>query len=128
MKNEAAKQAIQAWRMSLIDGLSVDVSMDLIASNGAIQVESISVNPSARNTGLASRAMEGLMTQADVYSVPIQLEVGGENAGIDGDMEALVNWYTRLGFVYIDGFMERPPIIDQEQNSNQSFSKEVCGR
>jgi GNAT superfamily N-acetyltransferase len=85
--------------------LGAGVDFDMSRVNGErLTLDHISVAPIHRGQGRAAKAIRLLCELADKHRVTIDLEVGHDDAGID-----LCSWYTRHGFVWREGFMERSP-------------------
>jgi ribosomal protein S18 acetylase RimI-like enzyme len=74
-----------------------------------LELSNIKVEPKHRGKGHASQALKLLTEFADFFGVTIELEVGGEGAGIDGDVGELIEFYQRYGFNFVDSFMARSP-------------------
>lgn len=71
-----------------------------------LTLDHISVSQHQRGQGLGAQAISVLLELADEHGVIVDLEVGYDEQGI-----GLVEWYSRLGFEWQDGFMQRMPII-----------------
>jgi ribosomal protein S18 acetylase RimI-like enzyme len=93
-RNNTEVQALQSR------GLKFDFS----SRKNTVTLDNIGVSEESRGAGIGSRALDILLDLADKHNVTVDLEVGEDEAGID-----LVAWYTRKGFVWQDGFMERTP-------------------
>ena len=85
------------------NGLSIDVGVET-SNKSIVALSNIDVDLQSRGTGIASAALTKLTSIADKYNVPIELEVGSDDAEIN-----TVEWYARHGFKWHDGFMRREP-------------------
>ena len=74
-----------------------------------VELSNIDVDKEHRGKGHASTALTLLTNLADTHNVTIGLEVGGDDAGIDGSIEELLEFYSRHGFKWEDGYMARYP-------------------
>lgn len=82
------------------------LGFDVYARGDTLTLENIQVKEPARGQGLASQGLKRLLEIADAHRVTVDLEVGSDDAGI-----GLVDWYTRHGFVWKEGFMAREPQV-----------------
>lgn len=88
-------------------------SVDLfVLGPNRLELSHIFVEPVNRGKGYASEALRVLTVLADKWGVELSLEVGGEGAGIDGDLELLCQFYSRYGFCFDDSTMVRAPSLD----------------
>jgi GNAT superfamily N-acetyltransferase len=86
------------------------LSVDLMNANGVLSLESISIDPEERGRNFGSRAINLLVRIADKYGIPIELQVGADEAQID-----LVRFYEKRGFEFVGGaFMRRNPASEIE--------------
>ena len=100
----AAKKACETFRADPLVLALKDkgLDFDVYARGSAVTLENIGVEEGARGQGVGSQALKRLLEIADDHRVTVDLEVGTDEAGI-----GLVDWYTRHGFVWKEGFMAR---------------------
>jgi GNAT superfamily N-acetyltransferase len=77
-----------------------------------LELSSIFVEPVNRGKGYAGEALRVLTVLADKWGVELSLEVGGQGAGVDGDLGLLCEFYGRYGFCFDDSTMVRAPSLD----------------
>jgi GNAT superfamily N-acetyltransferase len=85
--------------------LNFDVSFN--DAKKKIELHTLYVSSEARWQGIASRFLSVLTDLADEHGYKIELEVGGGQE--DNTIEDLPLFYSKRGFVWSDGFMERLP-------------------
>lgn len=117
MVDEAAvRLAKDEARDALSKGAPDSLQVDLMGRKGALSLERIDVDEDQRGQGFGARAIRLLTKLADKYGVPMELEVGSDEAEI-----GLVDWYGRHGFEWDDGYMRREP---EERNDPVTYDAE----
>lgn len=107
---QSAENEFMAEMFELVADYGLQI--DLSASGEILELHSLNLPEKFRGQGIGSRILNSLIQTADKHQVPIELEIGEDEAEI-----GLMEFYSRRQFVALDGYMRREPRKEKHPNA-----------